>query len=80
MAIDGLNRQIGDYQGRSYMVRLCDASGPRILPLPAALYSTTSDAVCGSWCTEKHRSRPLEDTSVETPPLADSLSCAVLRG
>ena len=80
-ARDGLwwNGQIGAHQDGSYVVRLFDDPGPRILPLPAVFYSTALDAACGSWCLEKHRSRPLGDTNVRIPPRADSIPSAVPR-
>ena len=78
-ARDGLwwTGRIGAHQGDSYIVRFLDDPRPRVLPLPADLYSTALNAVCGSWCLEKHRPRPLGDASVRTRLPADSLPSAI---
>ena len=78
-ARDGLwwTGRIGAHQGDSYIVRFLDDPGPSVLPLPEDLYSTALNAVCGSWCLEKHRSRPLGDISVRIRLPADSLPSAV---
>ena len=48
----------GHQQAGSYLVRLLDDPGPRLLEIPPDRYSTALDAICGSWCLEKHRQRP----------------------
>ncbi|CAB1106230.1 unnamed protein product [Ectocarpus sp. CCAP 1310/34] len=50
-ARDGLwwTGRIGAHQGGSCIVRFLDDPGPSVLPLPAHLFSTALDAVCGSW-------------------------------
>ncbi|CAN0219985.1 unnamed protein product [Pylaiella littoralis] len=60
-AVDGLwwSGKISGRQDAFYVVRLLDDAGLRPLLLSPDRYSTALNAVCGSWCLEKHRSRPL---------------------
>ena len=80
-ARDGLwwTGQIGAHQDGSYVVRMLDDPTPSILRLPAGLYSTALDTVCGSWCLQKHRARPLGGITVGTPHISGSLPSAVPR-